>query len=93
MLSVIKAVYQKQYRILVYFSDNKKGIVDLEDYIFNGKMKPFERLRSLDAFKNFKVDYTLTWGDDLDLAPEFLYFNAFKNNSQLSTLFSEWGYV
>lgn len=93
MLSILKADYENGYKILLEFSDHKKGEVDLKDLIINGKIKPFKKLENIEKFKQFQVDYTLKWNDDLDLAPEYLYFKAFENDSNLQEQFHEWGYV
>ena len=93
MLSVVKADYKDEYKIKLEFNDHKKGTVDLEDFIVHGKIKPFNELRNIEKFKQFQVDYTLKWNDDLDLAPEYLYFKAFENDSSLQEKFQKWGYV
>ncbi len=93
MLSILKADYENGYRILLEFSDHKKGEVDLKDFILNGKIKPFNQLKNIEKFKQFKVDYTLKWNEDLDLAPEYLYYKAFENDSELQVQFKEWGYI
>ena len=93
MLSILNANYENDYTILLEFSDHKKAKVDLKDFIINGKIKPFKELEDIEKFKQFKVDYTLKWNDDLDLAPEYLYFKAFKNDSSLQDKFQEWGYI
>ncbi len=93
MLSILKADYENGYRILLEFSDHKKGEVDLKDFILNGKIKPFDQLKNIEKFKQFKVDYTLKWNEDLDLAPEYLYYKAFENDSELQVQFKEWGYI
>ena len=93
MLSILNANYENEYKILVEFSDYKKGEVDLKNFIMNGKIKPFKELENIEKFKQFQVDYTLKWNDDLDLAPEYLYFKAFENDSSLQSKFHEWGYI
>ena len=93
MLSILKANYKNEYKILLEFSDSKKGEVDLKDFIINGKIKPFKELQNIEKFKQLQVDYTLKWNDELDLAPEYLYFKAFKNDSSLQNKFHEWGYI
>jgi len=93
MLSIVNASYSDEYRILLEFSDHKKGEVDLKDFIFNGKIKPFKELENIEKFKRFQVDYTLKWNDDLDLAPEYLYFKTFENDSSLQEKFHKWGYI
>ena len=93
MLSILNASYENEYKILLEFSDHKKGKVDLKDFIVNGKIKPFRELKNIEKFKQFKVDYTLKWNDSLDLAPEYLYFKAFENDDNLQDKFQEWGYI
>jgi len=93
MLSIINANYQDDYKISLEFNDHKNGIVDLKDFILNGKIKPFKQLQDIEKFKNFKVDYTLKWNDDLDLAPEYLYFKAFETDNNLTAKFQGWGYI
>lgn len=93
MLSISNANYQNEYKILLHFNDDKQGIVDLEDFVLSGKIKPFKQLQDLEKFKNFKVDYTLKWENDLDLAPEYLYFKAFQNDKNLQDKFHKWGYI
>jgi len=93
MLSIINANYQDNYKISLEFNDHKNGIVDLKDFILNGKIKPFKKLQDIEKFKDFKVDYTLKWNDDLDLAPEYLYFKAFETDNSLTVKFQEWGYI
>jgi len=93
MISILSAHYDNEYKILLEFSNHRRGKVDLKDFILNGKIKPFKQLESLEKFKQFQVDYTLKWNDDLDLAPEYLYFKAFENESSLQEQFRTWGYI
>jgi len=92
MLSIIKANYLQDYKIFLEFNDKKSGIIDLKDFVFNTKLKPFHKLQNIEKFRNFKLDYTIKWGD-LDLAPEYLYFKAFENDKELQPQFKEWGYI
>jgi len=93
MLSVKNAEYKDDYKIEIEFNDNKIGLVDLKDFIENGKIKPFQKLKDKDKFKKFKVDYTIKWNNELDLAPEYLYFKAFKDDILLKEKFKNWGYI
>jgi hypothetical protein len=36
---------------------------------------------------------TLCWPNELDVAAEYLYFLAFRNDSELQPLFRQWGYL
>jgi hypothetical protein len=74
---VISAEYKGGYRIELTFDDGKKGTVDFTKYLSLGGV--FERLRDLACFRQFKVDPelgVLTWGNDVDIAPETLYADA-----------------
>jgi hypothetical protein len=93
MLSIVNANYQDDYRILLQFNDNKEGVVDLKDFILDGKIKPFKQLEDIEKFKNFQVDYTIKWNDHLDLAPEYLYFKTFEKDITLQNQFHQWGYI
>jgi len=93
MLSIINAKYKDNYKIIIEFNDNKKGEVDLKDFIFNGKIKPFKKLQDIEKFKKIKVDYTLIWDNNLDLAPEYLYYKIFRDDKSLKNKFQKWGYM
>jgi len=93
MLSIINAKYIEDYILELNFNNNKTGKVNLKDYIFNNKIKSFHKLQDKKVFKNFNVDYTIKWDNDLDIAPEYLFFKAFENNSELKKQFLDWGYI
>ena len=74
---VVSATYQGSYRIDLTFDDGERGIVDFAPYLKRGGV--FERFRDLTFFREFRVDEepgTLTWGDEIDIAPETLYAAA-----------------
>ena len=74
MISIKSAQYQSDYKIFLSFSDGTSGIVDLKEFLFDSDCGVFERLKDKEQFKNFTLDsHTIIWGEDLDLAPEFLY--------------------
>jgi hypothetical protein len=74
---VVSATYQGSYRIELTFDDGKRGIVDFTPYLKRGGV--FKRFRDLTFFREFRVNEefgTLTWGDEIDIAPETLYAKA-----------------
>lgn len=91
MLSILKAKYLTDYKLSVEFSDGRNGVVDLEPMVKS--FKPFHSLQDKNLFSKFEVNYTIQWSDELDIAPEYLYFKAFESDQNLKPLFDEWGYV
>ena len=79
LIKVSSAEYLNDYRIVLTFSDGKKGIVDLKDEI-DGEI--FEPLNNIEYFKSFRKDkWTIGWDCGADFAPEFLYELANKQSS------------
>ena len=92
-LHVTEARYLNAYCIEVAFNNGKKGIADLVDAL---KGPVFEPLKNTEAFASFKVDpdlETIVWENVADLAPEYIYYQTFKNEASLQAQFKEWGYV
>ena len=67
---VVEARYLGGYRVWLRFDDGLEGEVDLEDVLWG---PVFEPLKDPAYFANFKIDWTLTWPNGADLAPESLY--------------------
>ena len=94
MLSIEKAKYTGRYNIHLVFNNAKEATVDLEDTIFEDNRAIFSKLKKESNFKEFKLDHsTIVWSDELDLAPEYLFYIAFKNDIGLQGQFKEWGYI
>ena len=77
MYDVIKAEYKGGYKIAVVFENGKSGIVDFSDYPARGGV--FARFADLDFFQSFSINQelgVLTWGNEIDIAPETLYAKA-----------------
>lgn len=74
MLNVTQAKYIKDYQIEIAFSDNQKGVIDLQETIKNDHRAIFQELLDQKKFSQIKVDMdTIVWKNGLDLAPEFLH--------------------
>jgi hypothetical protein len=74
---VVSAVYKGGYSIELEFDDGKRGVVDFSKYLDKGGV--FERFRDMEFFRGFSVNDelgTLTWGNEVDIAPETLYAEA-----------------
>ena len=92
-LHIAKAKYLSDYKIKVEFNNGRKGVADLSS-ILNGAV--FEPLKEKALFAKLKVDKeleTIVWDNGADLAPEFVYYQAFKDDPELQEQFIEWGYV
>ncbi len=74
---VITARYLNGYKLEVTFDDGKSGVVDFSRYLKRGGV--FERFKDVEFFKNFIINHelgTITWQDEIDVAPETLYSEA-----------------
>ena len=92
-LHVIKAKHLYDYVVEVTFNNGREGCVDLSDAL---KGPVFESLKDIDKFSRLRVDselQTIAWENGADLAPEFIYFQAFKTESALEPQFRAWGYI
>ena len=92
-LHVVNAGYIGNYRVAVSFNDGRQGVADLAVAL---KGPVFEALKHKDKFSEFVVDAelgTIVWSNGADLAPEYVYFQAFKNDPDLQLQFKQWGYI
>ena len=93
ILHVTDAKYLEEYRVEVSFNDGKKGIVDLSQSLEGTIFNP---LKNRSLFSQLRVDKeldTIVWPNGADLAPEYLYFQAFKDVPELKYKFKKWGYL
>ncbi len=92
-LHVTSAKYVGDYRIEVSFNNGRKGVADLSGVL---KGAPFTSLKDKSLFSSFTVDAeleTIVWPNGTDLAPEYIYFSAFKDDPALQQQFKQWGYI
>jgi hypothetical protein len=85
--------YIKEYQIEVSFNNGRTGIADLRP-VLTGKI--FEPLQDTSVFAQLTIDpelETIVWPNGADLAPEFVYYQAFKDDLELQGLFKQWGYI
>jgi hypothetical protein len=93
ILHVTKAEYLGGFRIALSFDDGRSGVADLSGTL-DGPV--FEELNDPRKFAAFSLDpelRTIAWPNGADLAPEFLYFLAFRDDPDLQDLFARWGYA
>ncbi len=92
-IHVTKAKYLQNYEVEVAFNDGKTGVADLTPAL-HGPV--FEPLKDNAVFAKLQVDKeleTIVWPNGADLAPEYIYFLAFKNNPELQGQFERWGFI
>ena len=69
--SFLGIVIAQDYQVWIKFDDGKSGQINLEDEIWG---EVFEPMKAINYFKNFKIgNDTLSWENEADLAPDFLY--------------------
>lgn len=94
MLSVLNAKYAGEYKIRLTFNNGKSGTANLRNLVLNDKRPIFSKLKKEDNFRHFKVDHsTVIWLDELDLAPEYLFYLAFMDDCEFQDMFKQWGYT
>ena len=94
MLSVINAEYVQAKTLKVIFNSHEECLINFSEVINKDHRKIWQQLADNDVFKKFYVDHnTVCWENGLDVAPEYLYFLANKNNLALQMQFKEWGYI
>lgn len=74
---VVSASYKEGYRIELTFDNGESGVIDFSSYLQREGI--FKRFRDISFFRDFRVDPelgTLTWADEIDIAPETLYAQA-----------------
>ena len=70
---VTDAAYVGDYKIKVRFEDGKVKLVDLSSYLDGPIFRP---LKDLSYFRSFSVNPdidTITWPNNADFSPDFLY--------------------
>lgn len=94
MLHISDAQYLGDYRVRLTFNNGREGVADLRPMIFDEPRTVFSPLRDLSVFRQLFIAHgALCWLGDLDVAPEYIYFLAFRDDESLRGLFEEWGYL
>ena len=77
----------------VCFDNGREGIADLAEAL-EGPL--FDSLKEPDLFIKLRVDeelQTIVWPNGTDFAPEYIYYQAFRDDSELQDTFRKWGYI
>jgi len=94
MLEVLDANCIGKYNVELSFNNGLEGVVDLQETIKSDKRTLFSDLKDEQVFQDFKIEHsTLVWSNGLDIAPEYLFFLAFKNRAEYQEQFKSWGYL
>ena len=95
-LHITDGKHLEEYKVEVAFNNGKRGIADLSEAL-HGPV--FELLKNQETFSSFIVDTDLEtlvwpiWPNGADLAPEYIFFQAFKNDTELQEQFRLWKYI
>ena len=93
ILCVTDARYLDGHKVDVAFNDGRKGIADLSGAL---RGHVFQPLKDESIFAQLKLNKdldTISWPNGVDIAPEYLYFQAFKDDPMLQEQFKAWGYT
>ena len=93
ILHVTEAKYIDGYNVKVSFNNGRTGVANLADALYGPVFAP---LKEKSYFSRLRVDdelETIAWPNGADLAPEYLYFRAFKDDPTLQEQFKKWGYI
>ena len=94
MLHISNAEPLNEYRVHLLFDDGREGTADLRQLVFDDPRPVFAPLRDPSFFQRLSVEHgALSWPGGIDIAPEYLYFLAFRDDESLRELFEDWGYV
>lgn len=90
-LHIKQATYISDYKVEVLFNNGQQGVADLSELVGEGVFAP---LQDHAFFAQVQVDdelETLVWPGGVDVAPEFVYYQAFKYDPRLAEQFRRWG--
>jgi len=94
MLSILTAKHLEKFKVSLAFSNGEKGVLDFQPLIYQDQRPIFQDLQNNDYFKQFQLQSgTLCRKNELDFAPEFLFFQIFQYNPIYQTQFKTWGYL
>lgn len=94
MLHITSCEWVGGYKLSLSFDNGSQGVADLQDLAQAGSI--FEPLQNPEVFKDIQLQHggVTTWlNGTLDIAPEYLFFLANKDNSELHQQFQKWGYI
>lgn len=95
MLHIKQARHIKNKILDIEFMEyDGKYTIDMQDYI---NQRPFRLAKELNddcKFADFSLDHgVICWKNGFDIAPEYLFFLANKDDPKYQKMFFEWGYL
>ena len=96
MIDIAKATPLGNKKLLVKFEEYpEEYVVDMHEFLES--WKDFYLVKELEdevTFQSFKVDHgAILWTNGFDIAPEYIFFLANRQNGEYQELFKEWGYI
>lgn len=92
-LHITEVKYLYDYQVEVAFNNGKRGVADLSSALWGSVFEPLKNQTEFSKLVLNSELETIAWPNGADLAPEFIYFQAFKNDPELQPLFKQWGYI
>jgi hypothetical protein len=92
-LHVTAVRYLHDYQVEVVFNNGRQGIADLSSALKGPVFEPLKRPAEFAKLALDKELETVAWPNGADLAPEFIYFQAFRHDPELQQQFRAWGYI
>ncbi len=84
LIWITEANYVEDFKVNLTFNDGVSATVDLQDHL-DGEI--FVPLKNVEFFKKFELDsWTLTWSNDCDFSPEFLYELAMNTEKKADNI-------
>lgn len=94
LLEITDAQYLDDYRVRLSFNDGRVGVADLHALIDSNPASIFTVFSDEAYVRQFFLKHgTLCWPGERDVAAEYLYFLAFRDDATLQPLFRRWGYL
>lgn len=94
LLEITDVQYLGSYRVRLIFNDGRVGMADLHALINASPSSIFAAFADETFVRQFFLKHgTLCWPDEIDVAAEYLYFLAFRDDTTLQPLFRRWGYL
>jgi len=90
--NLVSAKHIGGYLLTVEFEDGRSGVVDVAPFIAKGGV--FAKLADMEFFKKFQINRdfgVLSWGNEVDIAPERLYEEATDEIRRVAESRTEYG--